>query len=213
MAAAAFQRYIQCPVCLSDFVDPAILPCQHSYCRNCITGHVNASIGPSLCPECREPFSLADIRPNRVLRNITQSIRRSKDTLADPDNDLMCGEHDEKMKLFCETEQKLICVVCGLQDKHQGHTLKPVKEASEESKVQYALLNVQYTNHMLCRIHFLYFTTQCYISCVMSFVVWYYKGKVKEVLRFLSKENEALEGTMVSQQAEISKCKVRQHLS
>ncbi|XP_063054238.1 zinc-binding protein A33-like [Engraulis encrasicolus] len=166
MAAAAFQRYIQCPVCLSDFVDPAILPCQHSYCRNCITGHVNASIGPSLCPECREPFSLADIRPNRVLRNITQSIRRR--SMADPDNDLMCGEHDEKMKLFCETEQKLICVVCGLQGKHQGHTLKPVKEASEESK-----------------------------------------GKVKEVLRFLSKENEALEGTMVSQQAEISKCKER----
>ncbi|XP_063054236.1 E3 ubiquitin-protein ligase TRIM58-like isoform X2 [Engraulis encrasicolus] len=131
------REFILCPVCLSDFVDPVSLPCQHSYCRQCITGHANVSLGPSQCPECRQPFSMADIRPNRDLRNIIESIRKahaSSTGRESPKGDLMCEEHDEKRKLFCETDQKLICVICKEQEKHQGHTFAPVKEASEKSK-------------------------------------------------------------------------------
>ncbi|XP_063054235.1 nuclear factor 7, brain-like isoform X1 [Engraulis encrasicolus] len=137
MMASSLSLHIQCPVCLSDFVDPVSLPCQHSYCRQCITGHANVSLGPSQCPECRQPFSMADIRPNRDLRNIIESIRKahaSSTGRESPKGDLMCEEHDEKRKLFCETDQKLICVICKEQEKHQGHTFAPVKEASEKSK-------------------------------------------------------------------------------
>ncbi|XP_063055263.1 nuclear factor 7, brain-like [Engraulis encrasicolus] len=142
--ASSLSLHIQCPVCLCDFVDPVSLPCQHSYCRQCITGHANTSLGPNQCPECRQGFSIADIKPNRVLGNITESIRKGNASSTghaqplqppvSPDGDLMCKEHEEKMKLFCETEQKLICLICREQDKHRGHTFKPLKEASEKSK-------------------------------------------------------------------------------
>ncbi len=37
---------------------------------------------------------------------------------------LMCSEHEEKLKLFCETDQKLVCVICRDGDKHKGHVFK-----------------------------------------------------------------------------------------
>jgi len=48
---------------------------------------------------------------------------------------LMCSEHEEKLKLFCETDQKLVCVICRDGDKHKGHVFKPVKEAAQINKV------------------------------------------------------------------------------
>lgn len=146
--ASSLSLDIECPVCLFDFVDPVSLPCQHSYCRQCITGHANASLGPNQCPECSQPFSIDDIKPNQDPGNITESIRKLDVSSAGqvkalhspepPQGDLLCEDHDEKMKLFCETDQKLICLICKEQDKHLGHTVKPVKEASQKSKVSFA---------------------------------------------------------------------------
>ncbi|XP_043115935.1 nuclear factor 7, brain-like [Puntigrus tetrazona] len=49
---------------------------------------------------------------------------------------LMCSDHDEKLKLFCETCQKLVCVICRDGDKHARHMFKPVKEAAHISKME-----------------------------------------------------------------------------
>ncbi len=42
----------------------------------------------------------------------------------------MCPEHDEKLKLFCVTDQQLACIICRDGEKHEGHKFKPVKEAA-----------------------------------------------------------------------------------
>ncbi|MEQ2238857.1 hypothetical protein ILYODFUR_037635, partial [Ilyodon furcidens] len=42
----------------------------------------------------------------------------------------LCPEHDEKLKLFCVTDQQLTCIICRDCERHEGHRFKPVKEAA-----------------------------------------------------------------------------------
>ncbi|KAI4801198.1 hypothetical protein KUCAC02_000123 [Chaenocephalus aceratus] len=47
---------ISCPVCLSEFKEPAVLPCQHVFCLACLQRWIQEH---SYCPKCR-----ADLLPN-----------------------------------------------------------------------------------------------------------------------------------------------------
>ncbi|KAF3854018.1 hypothetical protein F7725_014706 [Dissostichus mawsoni] len=47
---------ISCPVCLSEFKEPAVLPCQHVFCLACLQRCIQEH---SYCPKCR-----ADLPPN-----------------------------------------------------------------------------------------------------------------------------------------------------
>ena len=42
----------------------------------------------------------------------------------------MCPEHDEKLKLFCVTDQQLACIICRDGERHEGHNFKPIREAA-----------------------------------------------------------------------------------
>ncbi|KAG9276049.1 nuclear factor 7, brain-like, partial [Astyanax mexicanus] len=148
-------KQIQCSVCLGDFVDPVSLLCDHTFCRQCISNHSQSSRGLRLCPECRRPYTMWDLRSNRVLRNMVdavrehlseqQSLRDRGASAAGTDRTttgpvlesemLLCPEHDERLKLFCETDQQLVCLICRDGDNHQGHKFKPVDEAAGPKKV------------------------------------------------------------------------------
>ncbi|KAF5902341.1 zinc-binding protein A33-like, partial [Clarias magur] len=141
--ASQLSWQIKCSMCLSDFTDPVMLSCEHSFCRQCITGHLRSSGGQGRCPECRRPYAEQDLHSSRLLRNMTGVVRQhltsqqdqtdTSSTRAPPvlSDMLVCADHDEKLKLFCETDQKLLCVVCRDGEKHQGHHFKPVKEAAQ----------------------------------------------------------------------------------
>ncbi|XP_036435694.1 nuclear factor 7, brain-like [Colossoma macropomum] len=141
MASALYEQ-IQCAICLCDFTDPVSLPCEHSFCRLCILGHLQACSGQSSCPECRQQFTKDDLRPSRLLRNVIEAIQdhlKEKQSTAVQNTDLntsglVCAEHDEKLRLFCETDQTLMCVICRDGTKHQGHQYKPVKEVVSTKK-------------------------------------------------------------------------------
>ncbi|KAL1259281.1 hypothetical protein QQF64_009858 [Cirrhinus molitorella] len=47
---------------------------------------------------------------------------------------MLCSEHTEPLKLFCEDDQILVCLICKEGEKHGGHSFKPVKEAMEISE-------------------------------------------------------------------------------
>lgn len=143
--ASRLSLQIKCSLCLSDFTDPVVLPCEHSFCHQCITGHMQGSQGWSLCPECRRPYSEKDLHSSRILRNMTGAVRQHLNTQqAQTDSSpaqalsdtLVCSDHDEKLKLFCETCQKLVCVVCRDGARHRDHHFKPVKEAAQIIKVK-----------------------------------------------------------------------------
>ncbi|XP_037392728.1 tripartite motif containing 109 isoform X2 [Pygocentrus nattereri] len=147
-------KQIQCSVCLGDFVDPVSLLCDHTFCRQCISNHSQTSRGLRLCPECRRPYTMWDLRSNRVLRNMVDAVREHLSAqqaqreqnaacggpdgaragpVVEPEK-LVCSDHAERLKLFCETDQKLVCLICRDCEKHQGHKFKPVEEAAEPKK-------------------------------------------------------------------------------
>ncbi|XP_072894325.1 zinc-binding protein A33-like [Hemitrygon akajei] len=47
-----------------------------------------------------------------------------------------CEEHEEELKLFCETDKTLICLVCRDAQEHRAHRFKPIKEAVKICKDQ-----------------------------------------------------------------------------
>ncbi|KAL7886586.1 hypothetical protein AOLI_G00043070 [Acnodon oligacanthus] len=137
MASALYEQ-IQCTICLCDFTDPVSPPCEHSFCRLCVVGHLQACSGQSSCPECRQQFTKDDLRPNRLLRNVIEAIQghsKEKQNRANLNTSgLVCTEHDERLRLLCETDQTLVCVISRDGTKHQGHQFKPVKEVVSTKK-------------------------------------------------------------------------------
>ncbi|XP_059814002.1 E3 ubiquitin-protein ligase TRIM35-like [Hypanus sabinus] len=47
-----------------------------------------------------------------------------------------CRPHEEELKLFCETDNTLICLICRDAQEHQEHRFKPIKEAIKIYKDQ-----------------------------------------------------------------------------
>ncbi|XP_072331656.1 zinc-binding protein A33-like [Scyliorhinus torazame] len=121
-----------CPICRDFFTDPVILDCGHNFCRSCISQCRKKGIDS--CPECREHFFEGNLKPNRVLVNLTETARQLK--RKEKEIKLHCEEHQEKLKLFCETDKKLICLVCRDSREHREHSFLPIKEAVEIYKDQ-----------------------------------------------------------------------------
>ena len=160
--ASALLEQILCPVCLCEFSDPVSLRCQHTFCRECIRAHLAASGGSGQCPECRHPFIRKHIKANRTLRNVVCAAREQlleqktleesltgmmmleksltsmmteTGTQRQEAPELMCPQHEEKLKLFCETDQQLVCLVCRDGSSHEGHKFRPVEEMAQSCKV------------------------------------------------------------------------------
>lgn len=58
--------HLKCPICFELFTEPVSLVCGHSYCLQCIQGHVKRSVRRG-CPQCR-----AELRPDcKLHKNVT----------------------------------------------------------------------------------------------------------------------------------------------
>ncbi|KAM9722900.1 tripartite motif containing 35-28 [Menidia menidia] len=121
------QQDLTCPVCQCIFQDPVLLPCSHSFCRECLRRSLEVS---RRCPVCREPFEGTQAISNRSLRDTAESFLKQADwrpKQSRPGTE-MCNLHLKPLELFCEKDEELVCVDCVTL--HVSHTLKPVKEGA-----------------------------------------------------------------------------------
>ncbi|XP_043534165.1 zinc-binding protein A33-like [Chiloscyllium plagiosum] len=119
-----------CPICLDFFTDPVILECGHNFCRSCITQSWEKKEINS-CPECREVFPDRNLRVNRALANLAEEARKLKLDPKEKESKPHCEVHQEDLKLFCETDRKLICLICRDSREHREHRFLPINEAVE----------------------------------------------------------------------------------
>ncbi|KAJ1134291.1 hypothetical protein NDU88_000744 [Pleurodeles waltl] len=54
-----------------------------------------------------------------------------------PQEENLCEKHEEKLRLFCAEDQRMICLVCRESKEHKTHSASPVEEAAEENKVKF----------------------------------------------------------------------------
>ncbi|XP_069630194.1 E3 ubiquitin-protein ligase TRIM39 isoform X2 [Haliaeetus albicilla] len=132
----SLQDEASCSICLELFQDPVSIHCGHSFCRVCITQNWKGLTTNFSCPRCREMVPRESIRPNWELANI---IEIAKSLNLQPvreveERENLCKEHQEALKLFCEDEERLICVVCDKSKVHCNHSVVPVDEAAKEYK-------------------------------------------------------------------------------
>ncbi|XP_072406113.1 nuclear factor 7, ovary-like isoform X2 [Chiloscyllium punctatum] len=131
----AFRQQVQswteeviCPICLDFFTDPVTLECEHNFCRSCITQSWEKQEINS-CPECRQEFPDRNLRGNRALASLAEKARKLNLNPQEKESNHHCEEHQEELKLFCETDKKLICLVCRDSREHKSHNFIPIKEA------------------------------------------------------------------------------------
>ncbi|XP_029802732.1 E3 ubiquitin-protein ligase TRIM4 isoform X5 [Suricata suricatta] len=126
MEAEDLQEDLTCSICLDYFEDPVSIECGHNFCRGCLHRSWAPGGGEFPCPECRQPSAPAALRPNWALARLTEKTRRRRQGPVPPG---LCGRHWEALRLFCEDDQRPVCLVCRESQAHQAHTMAPIDEA------------------------------------------------------------------------------------
>ena len=127
-------QFLICPLCLEQFKSPKVLPCQHTFCLQCIRSYVAArGLGSTLpCPLCKEVAHIPDndvskFKNNFMIVSLLQFVENTAtkiesptesnlDTFADGDQACedgcgACGE-TTSMTSFCQMCHLWLCNIC-----------------------------------------------------------------------------------------------------
>ncbi|CAI5767813.1 finger RFP-like [Podarcis lilfordi] len=132
------QKAALCSICLEYFQDPVSIDCGHNFCQACIAQCCDDARTRFSCPHCRRRSCKKDFRPNRELAEMVEIAKRFKSQVEEAPGERMgrCQKHREPLKLFCQDDQSLICVVCDRSKEHKTHAVLPAKEAALDYKEQ-----------------------------------------------------------------------------
>ena len=82
---------LECAICMDKFVDPCVLPCSHTFCRQCVVRHYECACQSAAaeavdekmvsCPACRQTWplpadTLADHPPPSMAAGMNESVPR-----------------------------------------------------------------------------------------------------------------------------------------
>ncbi|XP_014397487.1 PREDICTED: tripartite motif-containing protein 5 [Myotis brandtii] len=128
---------VTCPICLELLTEPMSLDCGHTFCQACITANNRESMigqGESSCPVCRISYQPENLRPNRHVANIVEALREVKLSPQEEQKRDLCVHHGEKLLLFCQEDEKIICWLCERSPEHRGHHTFLIEEIAQKNK-------------------------------------------------------------------------------
>ncbi|XP_078575996.1 E3 ubiquitin-protein ligase TRIM71-like [Branchiostoma floridae x Branchiostoma japonicum] len=111
------EQFLACPVCMLHFRDPRVLPCLHTFCRECLQEWATKQ-QPLECPTCRTQVSLPDqgvdgLRTNFYVNNLLDFAAAKKGT--EPGVPCqVCDGNVKGSKSWCADCAKLMCESCTL---------------------------------------------------------------------------------------------------
>ncbi|KAK2090596.1 Tripartite motif-containing protein 59 [Saguinus oedipus] len=139
-----FEEELTCPICYSIFEDPRVLPCSHTFCRNCLENVLQASGNfyiwrplriPLKCPNCRSiieiaPAGIESLPVNFALRAIIEKYQQE-----DHPDIVTCPEHyRQPLNVYCLLDKKLVCGHCLTIGEHHGHPIDDLQSAYLKEK-------------------------------------------------------------------------------
>nr|XP_014428289.1 zinc finger protein RFP-like [Pelodiscus sinensis] len=124
-----------CPLCLEYFTAPVTLACGHDFCWACLSRCWKGPGPATSCLQCSETVQQRHLQPNRQLAEVVEIAQQlSLEAEQKIGGNVVCGEHQEALKLFCEEDQTPICVICRESRAHRTHIVLPIEEAAQEYK-------------------------------------------------------------------------------
>ncbi|XP_019642199.1 PREDICTED: tripartite motif-containing protein 3-like [Branchiostoma belcheri] len=138
-------EFLTCAICMRHYRAPKILPCLHSFCRECLHEWATKQ-QPLECPTCREPVRLPDqgvdgLRTNFYVNNLLDFAAAKKGAepgvpcQAEKDagnfhRKRHCPKHNQKLVFYCENCNAFVCMACTVVDHRPGKHHNPVEIAT-----------------------------------------------------------------------------------
>ncbi|XP_078075270.1 LOW QUALITY PROTEIN: uncharacterized protein LOC144497701 [Mustelus asterias] len=138
---------LTCSICQSLFVEPVRLDCGHNFCKSCIQKCWGKQRQAVSCPECQQLLPRRGFTSNRVLANLCEKTRQLELKLEQGEKlngetereQSLCEEHREKLILFCEGDETLLCASCVGTHPHSAHRFLPLQMAAQKYEDQLKL--------------------------------------------------------------------------
>ncbi|KAM5175663.1 tripartite motif-containing protein 75-like [Callospermophilus lateralis] len=130
---ARLQEEVKCPICLDNLKDPITIDCGHNFCRSCIQQSQADLQDGFRCPVCRHQCDEGHYKINTQLGRMIETaklLHLSRRKRKRQGKMGLCEKHEEVLSLFCEEDLELLCSLCAGPPDHQGHYLRPIKEAA-----------------------------------------------------------------------------------
>ncbi|XP_066280252.1 tripartite motif-containing protein 3-like [Branchiostoma lanceolatum] len=133
---------LTCSICLELFTRPKVLPCQHTFCQDCLQDHAERG-EPFQCPNCRReiklpPEGVASIPYNHLVSSLCARLQGQAtlpgETKEQPKAGNRCSFHPwEVLHLYCMQCQIPVCNKC-FEEGHEGHPTTNLKKAPQERR-------------------------------------------------------------------------------
>eukprot|EP00058_Branchiostoma_floridae_P021888 XP_002607378.1 hypothetical protein BRAFLDRAFT_69791 [Branchiostoma floridae] len=134
-----FREELTCSICLDLFTRPKVLPCQHTFCQECLQDHAEVRM-PIQCPVCRQqvrlpPQGVTGLPDNLMAANMCERLQNqvtlSGETREQPQSGNRCSLHpSEEVKLYCKQCNVPVCSEC-CEEGHDGHPTTGLKKAAQ----------------------------------------------------------------------------------
>uniref|UniRef100_A0A3B5B0U5 Uncharacterized protein n=1 Tax=Stegastes partitus TaxID=144197 RepID=A0A3B5B0U5_9TELE len=178
--ASKSEGNLSCPICQNVSKDPAVLSCNHSFCRDCLRSYWAEKHEP-ICPVCKR-------RSSKEMPDVHFASEKSQESAK---SDPICDLHSEELRFFCVDDQQLLCSVC--RETHHDHALKPTDEAAQELKetLKASLKPLQMKLRLIHQVTGSCGQTAEHIKGQTESTVKRIKEEFRRLHRFLEEEEEA----------------------
>ncbi|KAF3839320.1 hypothetical protein F7725_018037 [Dissostichus mawsoni] len=126
--AQHLRQDLTCPVCQGIFQDPLLLPCTHSFCRECLKNSLKVN---NKCPVCRTLIEESQAIANRALNSTCETFLKQSNWMQTrklPNEEDTCNMHLRPLELYCEKDEEPLCVDCVAM--HNTHKLFSLKDGA-----------------------------------------------------------------------------------
>ncbi|KAI1884314.1 hypothetical protein AGOR_G00225150 [Albula goreensis] len=198
----ALEDELCCPVCGHILREPVVLSCTHRFCKACLEGSWGPNGASRECPLCCRRSSLDQLLVSAVLERACQALRTEK-RLRDPE---ACGQHGEKLTLFCLDELLPVCDACQYTPNHKAHRLYRLEEAAQDCKeeLKNALVPLQEKLNLFNKTKLNYDLTADHIKSQAKHTERQIQEEFEKLHKFLREEEEARIAILKKEEADKS---------
>ncbi|XP_071508421.1 E3 ubiquitin-protein ligase Midline-1-like [Diadema antillarum] len=122
---------LQCPICLNTFVDPRLLSCSHTYCKDCLKRLSKSQKGREItCPLCRKITIVPKGKVDLLQRS--QTIKAEIEDVKKQTQVCTACRGNKIAITYCQECEDYMCVNChkthSKWDKFAGHEVVKVED-------------------------------------------------------------------------------------